>query len=243
MSLPKLAVSKYSLKLPSSGQELKFRPFLVKEEKILLMAMQSGSQKDILEGFKEIIRSCVDGDIDVDQLPMFDIEYLFLQLRARSVGDVIPITYSIEAIKCKTDETPCTFSTEVKIDDIQVAKDPKHKDLIDLDKNIKVKMKYPQMDMTADLVGVQGTDLIESTFKKIADCIEYVMEGVEIHKASDYTEAEMDEFVNTLSSEQFKKLQVFFDTMPKLQKDIESKCSKCGNTHKRVLEGMADFFV
>ena len=192
MSLPKLAVSKYSLKLPSSGQELKFRPFLVKEEKILLMAMQSGSQKDILEGFKEIIRSCVDGDIDVDQLPMFDIEYLFLQLRARSVGDVIPITYSIEAIKCKTDETPCAFSTEVKIDDIQVAKDPKHKDLIDLDKN---------------------------------------------------TEAEMDEFVNTLSSEQFKKLQVFFDTMPKLQKDIESKCSKCGNTHKRVLEGMADFFV
>ena len=85
MSLPKLAVSKYSLKLPSSGQELKFRPFLVKEEKILLMAMQSGSQKDILDGFKEIISSCVDGDLDVDQLPMFDIEYIFLQLRAKSV--------------------------------------------------------------------------------------------------------------------------------------------------------------
>ena len=140
MSLPKLTVMKHKLTLPSTGESITYRPFLVKEEKLLMMAMQTGEQDDMVRALKEIINNCVEKQMNLDSLPMFDIEYIFLQLRARSVGDEIPITYSDDDKVCKND-TPCVFESVVNIDEIQIEKSKDHKDLVEITDTIKVKMK------------------------------------------------------------------------------------------------------
>jgi len=244
MALPKLNVMTHTLKLPSTGEELTYRPFLVKEEKILMMAMQSGEAKDMIRALREIISSCIETDIDVNSLPMFDIEYIFLQLRARSVGEVIDINYSLKEDPCdKLQNASCNYQVSINLDDIEIEKDPKHKDLIDLNDTIKVKMRYPKIELTARMAGLTGDELVNKTFEMIADSIEYIMEGVEIHKSSDYTQNDIEEFLNSLSTNQFKKIQEFFETMPKLRKNIVATCSSCGKKNERTLEGMADFFV
>ena len=226
MALPKIAVMKHELTLPSSGEKITFRPFLVKEEKILMMALQGGEAKDMVRGLKEIINNCVDKDLKVDTLPPFDLEYIFLQLRARSVGDVIPINYSIPTEMCKDDK-----------------KDKNHKDLIVLTNEIKLKMKYPDMEASVAMAGVEGAEMVNKTFDIIQQSIEYIMDGEEMHNLSDYTKKEADDFLNSLSTQHFKEIQTFFDTMPKLKHEITAKCKVCGKENERVLEGMGDFFA
>ena len=242
MALPKITVMKHELTLPSSGEKITFRPFLVKEEKILMMALQGGEAKDMVRGLKEIINNCVDKDLKVDTLPPFDLEYIFLQLRARSVGDVIPISYSLPEEICKDDKKECTFEKELNLDDIKVQKDENHKDLIDLTDTIKLKMKYPNMEAAATMTGVEGVEMVNKTFDLIGQCIEYIMDGEEMHNLSDYTKKEADDFLNSLSTQNFKEIQTFFDTMPKLKHEITAKCKVCGKENERVLEGMGDFF-
>ena len=208
----------HELTLPSTGKKITFRPFLVKEEKILMMAMQSGESADIVRTLRDIIESCVESELNVKTLTMFDIEYVFLQLRARSVGDTIPITYSLEVETCQETNDKCQFKTTINIDEIKVEKEKDHKDLIDITDKIKVKMRYPEIEMATRI-------------------------SKEMHKPSDYTEKELDEFLNSLSAEQFRSIQQFFDTMPKLRHKVIGKCSKCGKEDEKVLEGMADFFV
>ena len=243
MALPKIAVIKHELTLPSSGEKITFRPFLVKEEKILMMALQGGEAKDMVRGLKEIINNCVDKDLKVDTLPPFDLEYIFLQLRARSVGDVIPISYSLPEEICKDDKKECTFEKELNLDDIKVQKNKNHKDLIDLTDTIKLKMRYPDMESAASMTGVEGVEMVNKTFELIGQCIEYIMDGEEMHNLSDYTKKEVDDFLNSLSTQHFKEIQTFFDTMPKLKHEITAKCKVCGKENKRVLEGMGDFFA
>ena len=242
MALPKIAVMKHELTLPSSGEKITFRPFLVKEEKILMMALQGGEAKDMVRGLKEIINNCVDKDLKVDTLPPFDLEYIFLQLRARSVGDVIPINYSIPEEMCKDGKTECKFEVELNLDDIKVQKNKNHKDLIDLTDTIKLKMGYPSMEASATVAGVEGTAMVDKTFDIIGQCIEYIVDGEEMHNLSDYTKKEADDFLNSLSTQHFKEIQTFFDTMPKLKHEITAKCKVCGKENERVLEGMGDFF-
>ena len=243
MALPKIAVMKHELTLPSSGEKITFRPFLVKEEKILMMALQSGEAKDMVGGLKEIINNCVEKDLKVDTLPPFDLEYIFLQLRARSVGDVIPISYSLPEEICKDDKKECTFEKELNLDNIKVQKNKNHKDLIDLTDTIKLKMRYPNMEAAATMTGVEGVEMVNKTFDLIGQCIEYIMDGEEMHNLSDYTKKEADDFLNSLSTQNFKEIQTFFDTMPKLKHEITAKCKVCGKENKRVLEGMGDFFA
>ena len=243
MALPKITVMKHELTLPSSGEKITFRPFLVKEEKILMMALQSGEAKDMVKGLKEIINNCVDKDLKVDTLPPFDLEYIFLQLRTRSVGEVIPINYSIPEEKCKDGKEECTFNIELNLDDIKIQKNKNHKDLIDLTDSIKLKMKYPDMEASVAMAGIEGTEMVEKTFDIIGHCIEYIMDGEEMHKLTDYTKKEADDFLNSLSTQHFKEIQTFFDTMPKLKHEITAKCKVCGKKNERVLEGMGDFFV
>ena len=242
MSLPKLTVMKHKLTLPSTGESITYRPFLVKEEKLLMMAMQTGEQDDMVRALKEIINNCVEKQMNLDSLPMFDIEYIFLQLRARSVGDEIPITYSDDDKVCKND-TPCVFESVVNIDEIQIEKSKDHKDLVEITDKIKVKMKYPAMEMADKLAGIDQKDLVDNTFKMITACIEYIMDGEQMHKTSDYTEDEVNEFLNSLSSLQFKGIQQFFDGAPKLRKEVTSTCKKCGMTDTKMMEGLSDFFV
>ena len=244
MALPKLNIVKHSLILPSTGKKYTFRPFLVKEEKILMMAMESGEATDMIHALRDIITSCVEEDIKVNTLPMFDIEYIFLQLRSRSVGEKTPITYSLENDNCeKVKGANCSYLVEINLDEVQVEKNKDHKDVIDLTKDIKIKMKYPQIEASAEIMGLEGEKLIDKTFEMIGGCMEYIMEGEEMHQTSDYSQKEVDDFLNSLSSPQFREIQKFFDTMPKLRKEVTAKCSECGKENKRVLEGLGDFFV
>ena len=242
MALPKLNTINYEMDLPSNGEKIKYRPFLVKEQKNLLIAQETEDPKIIESALADIIKECTFGSIDPYKTPLFDIEYIFLQLRARSVGDEIPITYSEDDKVCKND-TPCVFESVVNIDEIQIEKTKDHKDLIDITDTIKVKMKYPAMEMADKLAGIDQKDLVDSTFKMIGACIEYIMDGEQMHKTSDYTEDEVNEFLNSLSSIQFQGIQKFFDGAPKLRKEVTSTCKKCGITDTKMLEGLSDFFV
>lgn len=233
----------HTLKLPSTGEELTYRPFLVKEEKILMMAMQGGETTDIVRALRQIIASCVTSNIDTLGLPTFDLEYIFLQLRARSVGEIIDINYSFEEEICEKTGNTCQFKTQINIDDIQVEHNKEHKDLVDITDSIKVKLNYPKIEDSIELSNLDGKNVVDATFKMIRNSIEYIMEGVEIYKASDHTEQELDEFLNSLSSSQFMKIQKFFDTMPKLKKQVIGICGNCGKKNERTLEGLADFFV
>lgn len=243
MALPKLTVMKHELSLPSTGEKVTFRPFLVKEEKILMMAMQSGKTIDMVKALRQIIENCVESDIASSDLPTFDIEYIFLQLRARSVGETIPINYSNKDDICEDGKNKCDFFVEINLDDITIEKDKNHKALIDITKDIKVKMKYPKVETTTNIAGVEGEKLVDATFDLIGESIEYIMDGEDIHKPTDYTKVEIDDFLNSLSSEQFKKVQEFFETMPKLRKEVTAKCKKCGKKDHKILEGLNDFFV
>ena len=172
MALPKMNIITHTLTLPSSGKELTYRPFLVKEEKMLMMAMESGENKDMIRALRDIMVSCVDGDLDIDKLPMFDVEYIFLQLRSSSVGEMTPITYSLDNDICKKNKNEnCSYSVEVNLNDIKVEKQKDHTDLIGLTDDIKLKMKYPKMETSADIAGVEGEALLERTFEMIGDCI------------------------------------------------------------------------
>ena len=244
MALPKLNIVKHNLILPSTGKKYTFRPFLVKEEKILMMAMESGEATDMIHALRDIITSCVEEDIKVNTLPMFDIEYIFLQLRSRSVGEKTPITYSLENDNCeKVKGANCSYLVEINLDEVQVEKNKDHKDIIGLTKDIKIKMKYPQIEASAEIMGLEGEKLIDKTFEMIGGCMEYIMEGEEMHQTSDYSQKEVDDFLNSLSSPQFREIQKFFDTMPRLRKEVTAKCKECGKENKRILEGLGDFFV
>ena len=244
MALPKLNIIKHNLTLPSTGKKITFRPFLVKEEKILMMAMESGEATDMIHALRDIITSCVEEDIKVNTLPMFDIEYIFLQLRSRSVGEKTPITYSLENDICeKVKGANCSYLVEINLDEVQVEKNKDHKDIIGLTKDIKIKMKYPQIEASAEIMGLEGEKLIDKTFEMIGGCMEYIMEGEEMHQTSDYSQKEVDDFLNSLSSPQFREIQKFFDTMPRLRKEVTAKCKECGKENKRILEGLGDFFV
>jgi hypothetical protein len=248
MALPKVQVMHHTLTLPSTGKEVRFRPFLVKEEKILMMAMQSGESKDMISSLKDIINNCMEEDIKVSELAMFDFEYVFLQLRARSIGDTIDIKYSDPEAVCSIDSKECTFLSILHIDDIKLESISDQKDLIDITDTIKVKLRWPKVDDAAmmDTLSSDGNDqtkIIENTFSMIANCIEYIMDGKEMHKPADYTKVEVNDFLNSLTSNQFKSIQKYFETLPKLKKDVTSTCSKCGDTNVKRLEGVSDFFA
>lgn len=244
MALPKLNIIKHSLTLPSTGKELTYRPFLVKEEKMLMMALESGEPKDMIRATRDIISSCVQDDIDVNNLPMFDIEYVFLQLRSKSIGDVTTISYTLgDEDKCSKDKDKnCSYSVEIDLNSVTVVKNKDHKDIIDLTDDIKIKMRYPEIEASTQVVGLEGEALVNKTFEMIGQCIEYILEGEEMHSTTDYTTKEIDEFLNSLTSGQFRSIQSFFDTMPKLRKEVNAKCTACGKKNTKVLEGLADFF-
>ena len=248
MALPKVKVMYHTLTLPSTGKKVRFRPFLVKEEKILMMAMQSGESKDMISSLKDIINNCMEEDIKVNELAMFDFEYIFLQLRARSVGDTIDIKYSEPEKICSKDSKECNFTSVLNIDEIKAPKITTQKDLIDITDKIKVKLRWPKVDDAAALgnLNLEGNDassLVESTFTIIANCIEYIMDGEEMFKVQDHTKKDIDDFLNSLSSSQFKSIQGYFESLPKITKDVTSTCTKCGNTDVKHLEGVGDFFA
>jgi len=229
MSLPKLNTPVYEAILPSTEKVIKFRPFLVKEEKVLLTAMEDGSQPVLINAIKTIIKNCIQGKINVDRLPLFDIEYLFLKLRSKSVGEVSEI-----GLKCTDTECGGVNQITLNMDEIEVNKPEGHNRKIMISDEVGVMMSYPVIK-TAGITEEDGLEIVK-------DCIEMVFTEEETHERDSFTKKELDELIESMDTKQFGKIKEFFDTMPKLQHTINYKCEKCGEDKEVTLQGLDSFF-
>tara|TARA_B100000927_G_scaffold261599_1_gene231930 strand:+ start:261 stop:974 length:714 start_codon:yes stop_codon:yes gene_type:complete len=236
MPLPKIVTPSYDLTLPSNGKKISYRPFLVKEEKILILAIESNSVKDISRAIKDILKNCIlTKGVKVDQLPTFDIEYLFLNIRARSIGE------SIDLVVTCPDDNETKVNTQIYIDEIEVKKDKNHSVDVKIDDTYTLRMKYPSLDQFIDdNFNFDGPS--DSTFDVIASCIEMVFDEEKAWEAKDCTKKELIEFVEQLNSVQFKEIEKFFDTMPILSHDIEVENPNTKIKSTVTLEGLASFF-
>jgi len=245
--LPKIDVPIFELTLPLTKQEVRFRPFLVKEEKILLMAMESNENDSIILAVKQILNNCCIDDIDIDSLPVADMELLFLNLRARSVGEVVELPYQCnnKLTNENGDEKECgnLVKLEVNILEInpEVSKD--HTNKIELSENMGMLMKYPSFKIVEESEKTKDLTEIEKVMNILIACIDAIYTEEEIFYAKDVPQKELIDFVENLTREQFMKVQSFFDTIPKIKKDIHFECNKCGYTEDITIEGLQNFFV
>ena len=239
MPLPKIATPTYELELPSTGQSINYRPFLVKEEKLLVLALETEDTKQITTAIKNVLKNCVlTKGIKVDQLPTFDIEFLFLNIRGKSVGEEVEVT-----VTCP-DDGKTEVDVTIPIDAIQVQKSKEHTNNIKLDDTLSMTMKYPSLDEFIETnfdVSSKGTQL-EQSFSLIGSCIETIYSEEEAWPASDSTKKEITEFLEQLSSSQFQDIEKFFETMPKLSYDVVVTNPKTKKKNTVVLEGLASFF-
>lgn len=240
MALPKLEVPTYELELPLSKKKIKYRPYLVKEQKALMMAMESSDAKTIQHNVREILTVCtLSKDVDIDELPIVDIEYYFIQLRAKSVSEISESKYRCNN---EVEDKVCGNIMEAKIDltEIQPVQSEYVDPEIQLTDTITVKMKYPPFKLIKD--SVEMDDITEVTFNMLAQSIEYVYDGEQFHYAKEVSVEELVDFIEQLNQEQFEKLEKFFNSIPKLSKRIDMKCSKCGFEHHLDVEGLESFF-
>jgi hypothetical protein len=239
MALPKINTPTFEMTIPSTEQKITYRPFLVKEEKILLMAMEGKDRKETARALKQIINNCCIDDVDVNKLAPFDLEYFFLLLRAKSIGETIDLTYACQQKKGKTDCTNVIKFT-VDIDEIEVIKNPEHTNKIDLTDTVGIMMKYPALET---IMGqeLEGED-VDAMLKIIIQCMEYIYDETDIHKMKDTDAKETQEFLEGLTQNQFIKIRKFFDTMPKVSYKKTIECDKCKKDNKIEIEGMQNFF-
>jgi len=240
MALPKIDTPVYDLTLPLSQKHIRFRPFLVKEQKNLLMAMESDDKETIQRNVKQILVNCtLNDDVDVEKLPVVDIEYYFLNLRARSVGEIVENKY---VCTNEVGGQQCGGKMEVKFNllEVQVEKDPNVKDEIELTNTISIKLKYPEFSIVEKLSNKDSA--VDLVFEIITDSIEYIYDGEQFYYANETPKEELLQFIESLNQEQFGKLEKFFNNLPKLSKTVEMKCPKCGADHTIVMEGLESFF-
>ena len=240
MPLPKIATPSYELELPSTGKTITYRPFLVKEEKLLVIALESEDTKQITNAIKAVIRACVlTKGIKVEALPTFDIEYLFLNIRGKSVGEDLDVK-----LICP-DDNKTEVNVNINLDDIQVNKPEGHSNKIKLDNNLMMELKYPSLNEfiknNFDPNEV-GTNAMEQSFDLIGSCINKIYNEDEVWAASDCTKKEIKDFLESMNSSQFKQIETFFDTMPKLSHSIKVINPKTKVESDVVLEGLASFF-
>ena len=235
MPLPKLVTPTYELRLPSTDQILKYRPFLVKEEKILLMAMESEEETQMINAVTTILKNCIVSKLKVDELSIFDIEYIFLNIRAKSIGEKVDLN-----ITCPDDGTT-VVPIELNVEDIEVQKSDTHNRVISLNDTISIVMKYPSMDMFIKK-NFRGGAKSEDIFQIAASCIEQVVEGDEVYETKSFSKKEIDSFMDSLDTNQFLKVQEFFDTMPKLSYEVKVMNPNTKKENTILLEGLASFF-
>ena len=236
MALPKIDAPTYELTLPSTDVKVKFRPFLVKEEKILLIAMESGKENDIYEATKQIVDSCTFSKLDVETLPMFDLEYIFLNIRAKSVGEIAKLK-----LKCP-DDNETYANVEVDLSKVEVHVDEEHNNTIQINDKIKIIMKYPTLDTFDPSLDADKLKT-EQLFDIIANTVYEIYDGETVHKASDYSKEEMKNFIESMTSDHFAKIQKFYNTMPRLQHEVELENPKTKVKSKVMLAGLQSFFV
>ena len=244
MALPKVSTPTYELTIPSSGEKVSYRPFLVKEEKTLLMAMETQDEKAMTKAMRDIITSCSEDTVNTKELTPFDIEYFFLQLRGRSIGETLEINVPRpEEFKCceeAEESDKCVLS--IHIDDIKMDTTEAVKPEIEITKKIGIKLKYPNVELVQKYATAGENIAAENVFKLISECIDYIWDGDEIYKGKDSTKKELDDFVESLSSGQFSKIREFFETMPRLEHEINWICPKCKKLKPLVISGVDSFF-
>ena len=236
MALPKLNTARYSIDIPSTGQTVEFRPYLVKEEKILMMAMESNDTKAVMNATKDIIKSCIFDDIDIDGLAMFDIETLFLALRSKSVGESVDLK-----IKCEHCETPNDIS--INFDDIEKPVIENENVNIPITESVGIIMKYPSVAEVEKFSGEEQAEDISTAMNVIIACIDSIYDEDNVYDAKDETEKSLRDFIESLSSVQFLKVSEFLQNMPALSYDLNFKCVNCGKDNTTELRGLASFFT
>jgi len=239
MPLPKIATPTYELELPSTGETIQYRPFLVKEEKVLVIALESEDTKQITTAVKSVIKNCIlTKGIKVESLPTFDIEYLFLNIRGKSVGEDLDVN-----IVCPDDEET-QVSVTINLDDIQVIKSDEHEKRIKLDKSIMMEMRYPSLDQfIKNNFEFDDKTSMDQSFELISSCIDKIYTEDEVWVAADCTKKEINEFLESMNSSQFKGIEKFFETMPKLSHTVKVKNPNTKVESEVVLEGLASFFA
>jgi len=242
MALPKIDLPIYEANLISLNKKVKFRPFLVKEQKLFLMAAQSDELQDTVKSIKQVLKNCVLDDIDIDSLPLFDLEYLFLQLRARSVGEVSSLRYTCNNIikDGENEEKKCggIVKLDLNLLDIQPVKNENHTNIIKLSEKLGMTMRYPSFSILEDLKIESESDLL----KLLVGCIQSIYDEDQVYYAKDVSEEELIEFIDNLQQSDIQKVQEFFLTMPKLEKVMDFDCPKCGYHEEIKLEGIQNFF-
>jgi hypothetical protein len=237
MALPKLDVPIYELVVPSTDEKIKYRPFLIKEEKVLLMAMESGENKDIIQAVKTIVSECTFNKLKLGTMPMFDVEYIFLQIRSKSVGEVSKLR-----VLCQDDKKTYA-NVEIDLNEVQVQVDDGHTNKIELSDEMGIIMNYPTIDSFSE-AGVAEINA-ENMLDVIVSCIGqiYDKKGEEVYDSKDSTKKELVEFIEQLNTQQFQDVQKFYDTMPKLKHTITVKNPKTKKESNITLIGLADFFA
>ena len=234
MALPKLNTLTYELTLPSTGEQLTYRPFLVKEQKALMIAQESEDDKQIQNTFAQIIDACTFGEIDAYTMPMFDIEYVFLQLRGKSIGEKVKLN-----LLCPDDEKT-RVDVEINLEDIGIQMVEEHTNIIQLTDDISVIMKYPTL---SDMSGFGDAGEVTSVFTMMKRCINEIHDKETIYNKIDISEKDLDEFIDSMSTENFQNFSAFFETMPKLQHMVTVKNPKTKKKNEVLIEGLQSFFV
>ena len=238
--LPKIDVPIYETKLISSGETIRYRPFLVKEQKLFLMANESSDPKETMNTIKQVLRNCILDDIDIDTMATFDVEYLFLQLRARSVGEVVNLKFTCNNDINENEKCGNTVKIDVNVLDIVPEKNPTHTNKIQINDKIGICMKYPTFN------SVDATDFNTENMEQILDiivsCIDFIYDDEQIYYAKDTSKQEMVDFIENMKQSDLEKIAEFFNTLPKVKKEVEFHCNKCDYKENITLEGIQSFF-
>ena len=233
MALPKINTPTYELELPSTKEKVSYRPFLVKEEKILLLALEEEKEDAIARALKQIVNNCTFEKMEVNNLPLFDLEFMFLRIRAKSVGEVAELKL------LAPDDNKTYVDVSIPLEEISVTFTEGHTNVIDLTDDVKLEMKYPTFELMG--VGV-GEMSVDKTFDLIGECVSRICEGETIHERADFSKKDLAEFLDSLNSQQFAEIQKFFETMPRLRHEVQFTNPKTKKKNKVTLEGLQSFF-
>lgn len=242
--LPKIDIPTYDLELVSTGEKIKFRPFLVKEEKILLMALESGDEKDILNAIKQILSNCILTKLEINDLPLFDLQYIFLQLRSRSIGETIEVNLKHKnGVNSKGIECDQIQKIKIKIDEIKPTKKKNFSPKIELNHEMGILMKFPTVETLSKVTVSQNmNNVFEDLFDVIVDSIDHIYLKDELYHRKDHKKEEFVEFLNNLNNDQFESIKNFFINLPSISVNKTYRCSKCGIEENVVLSSLEDFF-
>lgn len=239
MALPVQNTPTYTLEIPSSKEKLKFRPFLVKEQKALLLAQQSEDLHVMVDTLKSVIKSCAQSKLDIDKLAVFDLEFIFSQIRAKSVGENVELFFYCDTC----DDEKAKVKINIDLTKLKVENFDGHTNKIELFDDVGVVMKYPNINVVGNIEKLGNVDSeIDLVFDIITECIDYIYDTNEVYHAAEQSKQELAEFINNLTAEQFSKIENFFETMPKLRQQVDYRCPVCHKEHHKVLEGLNNFF-